>query len=123
MGIADDFLAHRFHAVDGPISEGLATLIDMTVSMLMKLAAVVLFTPFFVIPGVLMAVVGGYCGQIYIKAQLSVKREMSVARAPVLGHFGAAMAGLGERINFSSSKPVLTMRLSVHSCIRRSVSL
>jgi hypothetical protein len=26
--------------------------------------------------------------------QLSVKREMSNAKAPVLGHFGAAMAGL-----------------------------
>lgn len=70
----------------------------MTLSMLMKLGAVVLFTPFFFLPGVLMAVIGGYCGQVYIKAQLSVKREMSVARAPVLGHFGAAMAGLGKSV-------------------------
>ncbi|KAG6919579.1 hypothetical protein DXG01_004242 [Tephrocybe rancida] len=40
------------------------------------------------------AILGGWAGQIYIAAQLSVKREMSNAKAPVLGHFGAAIAGL-----------------------------
>lgn len=65
-------------------------------SMVVKLAAVVIMSPVFLIPGVLVAVLGGWCGQIYMKAQLSVKREMSNARAPVLGHFGAAIAGLSE---------------------------
>lgn len=49
----------------------------------------------FIFPGIIVALLGGWCGQIYIKAQLSVKREMSNARSPVLGHFGAAIAGLG----------------------------
>jgi hypothetical protein len=57
----------------------------MTMSMFVKFAAVVILTPIFLIPGVLVAVLGGICGQIYIKAQLSVKREMSNAKAPVLG--------------------------------------
>ena len=83
-------------AVDGPISDGLSNLINMTLTMLLKLAAVILFTPSFLLPGVLLAVAGGWIGQVYIKAQLSVKREMSVAKAPVLAHFGAAMAGLGN---------------------------
>ena len=52
--------------------------------------------PIFVIPGLLLGAVGGYLGQVYMKAQLSVKREMSNAKAPVLGHFGAAIAGLGK---------------------------
>ena len=64
--------------------------------MIVKLGAVVLLTPIFVIPGIVVAILGGWCGQIYIKAQLSVKREMSNARSPVLGHFGAAIAGLGK---------------------------
>lgn len=34
-------------------------------------------------------------GNIYIKAQLSVKRELSKAKAPVIAHFGAAIEGLG----------------------------
>ncbi|KAI9509765.1 hypothetical protein F5148DRAFT_1275094 [Russula earlei] len=31
---------------------------------------------------------------VYMKAQIAIKREMSNAKAPVLGHFGAAVAGL-----------------------------
>jgi ABC-type multidrug transport system fused ATPase/permease subunit len=59
-----------------------------------KFTAVIIMTPIFVVPGFIVATLGGWCGQIYIKAQLSVKREMSNARSPVLGHFGAAIAGL-----------------------------
>ena len=62
--------------------------------MLMKFFAVVSFSPIFAVPGFFVSVLGGWCGQIYMKAQLSVKREMSNARAPVLGYFGAAIAGL-----------------------------
>ncbi|KAI9449919.1 hypothetical protein BJY52DRAFT_1305174 [Lactarius psammicola] len=29
-----------------------------------------------------------------MKAQIAIKREMSNAKAPVLGHFGASVAGL-----------------------------
>ncbi|KAJ7042608.1 hypothetical protein C8F04DRAFT_1252025 [Mycena alexandri] len=80
--------------VDGPIQQGLWGLLEMSMSMFVKFAAVILFTPLFFIPGVLVGFLGGWCGQIYIAAQLSVKREMSNAKAPVLGHFGAAIAGL-----------------------------
>ncbi|KAF5336910.1 hypothetical protein D9611_003444 [Ephemerocybe angulata] len=81
-------------AVDGPISSYLMYLSEMSLSMLTNFGAVVLLTPIFLIPGVFIAVVGGACGQVYIAAQLSVKREMSNAKAPVLGHFGASIAGL-----------------------------
>ncbi|KAI4529011.1 P-loop containing nucleoside triphosphate hydrolase protein [Schizophyllum commune Loenen D] len=81
-------------SVDGPIAQNLFWLLDMTMSMSVKFVAVVIFSPLFLVPGVAIAALGGYCGEMYIKAQLSVKREMSNARAPVLAHFGAAIAGL-----------------------------
>jgi hypothetical protein len=62
--------------------------------MVVKLAAIVLFSPIFLFPGIFIALVGTWFGSIYLKAQLSVKREVSKARAPVLGHFGAAITGL-----------------------------
>lgn len=62
--------------------------------MLTKFGAVVVLTPVFLVPSVAVAVLGAQIGQIYIRAQLSVKREVSNAKAPVLGHFGAAIAGL-----------------------------
>jgi hypothetical protein len=61
-----------------------------------KLGAVVTMTPVFLGPGLFIGMLGGWIGRIYMKAQLSVKREMSNAKAPVLGHFGAAIAGSSE---------------------------
>ncbi|KAH8086646.1 hypothetical protein BXZ70DRAFT_549376 [Cristinia sonorae] len=81
-------------AVDGPISQYFAFVAEITSFIIIKLLAVVLVSPAFILPGILIAVIGGWCGQIYIKGQLSIKREMSNARAPVLSHFGAAMNGL-----------------------------
>lgn len=69
---------------------------DTTMYMLVKLIAVLVFTPIWIIPSVLVAVIGAWIGNIYINAQLPVKREMSNARSPVLAHFGAALSGLGE---------------------------
>ncbi|KAI0775462.1 ABC transporter type 1, transmembrane domain-containing protein [Irpex lacteus] len=45
-------------------------------------------------PSIFIAIAGGWLGNVYIKAQLSVKREMSNAKAPVLGIVGGAIAGL-----------------------------
>ncbi|RDX55372.1 hypothetical protein OH76DRAFT_1428233 [Lentinus brumalis] len=80
--------------IDGQLANTLGWVTELTVAMVMKFFAVVTFSPIFAIPGFIVAIVGGWCGQIYMKAQLSVKREQSNARAPVLGHFGAAIAGL-----------------------------
>ncbi|KAJ7225905.1 P-loop containing nucleoside triphosphate hydrolase protein, partial [Mycena pura] len=97
--------------VDGQISQGLWGLLEMTVSMIVKFAAVILFTPVFVFPGVLVGLLGGWCGQIYIAAQLGVKREMSNAKAPVLGHFGAAIAGLTSIRAYGAQASVIKMSL------------
>ncbi|KAL0565313.1 hypothetical protein V5O48_016710 [Marasmius crinis-equi] len=81
-------------SVDDSIAQMFAMLLAMTSSMLMKFCAVVLFTPAFLGPAVLVTVTGIWCGQIYIRSQMAVKREMANAKAPVLGHFGSAIAGL-----------------------------
>jgi hypothetical protein len=44
--------------------------------------------------GIILAILGGLLGQVYIKGQLAVKREMSNAKAPVIGIFNGAMAGI-----------------------------
>jgi uncharacterized membrane protein YciS (DUF1049 family) len=50
-------------------------LIDLIAAMVTKLGAIVLFTPLFLFPGVGVAISGFYLGNMYLKAQLSVKRE------------------------------------------------
>jgi len=44
--------------------------------MVVKLSGPVMFTPIFLLPGILIAGLGMYLGNIYLKAQMSVKREM-----------------------------------------------
>lgn len=83
-------------SVDGPISRNLSALLEISLSMLVKFGAVIILSPIFTLPGIAAFLIGGWAGQMYIKAQLSVKREMSNARSPVLSHFGAAIAGIGE---------------------------
>ena len=92
--------------------------------MFARLGAVMIFTPSFVLPAVAIAAFGGWLGQVYIKAQLSVKREMSTAKAPVLGILGGAIAGL--RMSACSSIPsdrLCDLLCSFNPCIRCSGSL
>ncbi|PBK69165.1 hypothetical protein ARMSODRAFT_1019154 [Armillaria solidipes] len=81
-------------ALDGPVTMWFMYVVEISVTMLIKFVAVIIMTPFFLFPSVIVALAGAWCGQVYIKAQLSVKREMSNAKSPVLSHFGAAIAGL-----------------------------
>ncbi|KAJ7919040.1 P-loop containing nucleoside triphosphate hydrolase protein [Mycena leptocephala] len=98
-------------SVDGPIQQGLWGLLDMSMSMLVKFLAVILFVPLFFLPGCLVGILGGWCGQIYIAAQLSVKRDMSNMKAPVLGHFGAAIAGLTSIRAYGAENSIINISL------------
>ncbi|KAJ7485533.1 P-loop containing nucleoside triphosphate hydrolase protein [Mycena latifolia] len=92
---------------DGPILNVFAGFVFVTISMVTSFAAVVFLTPLFMVPGVLAAIIGGALGQLFIKAQLSVKRESSNAKAPVLGHFGAAIAGLTSIRAYGAQVPFI----------------
>lgn len=107
-------------AIDGPFAQELSWVIELTITLLFRLGAVVLFTPLFLLPGVLVGVVGIWVGRIYMKAQLSVKREMSNAKAPVLGHFGAAIAGLTSIRAYGAQDAFRRQSLERIDCYSRS---
>jgi hypothetical protein len=90
-------------------------LTELGITLLTKLVVVVIFTPIFLFPSMLIATFGFFLGNLYLRAQLSVKREMryviavlplytdmlmlfidSNARSPLLAHFSAAIAGIGK---------------------------
>ena len=84
--------------VDGPVSNTFTTFIEISATMLLKFLAVVYITPVFSMPGIAIALLGAWLSRVYMKAQIAIKREMSNAKAPVLGHFGASVAGLGASV-------------------------
>lgn len=75
------------YVVDGMLPHMIIGFTDMTSEMIVKLVAVVVVSPAFILPSIFILLCGAALGQLYMKAQLSVKREMSVAKAPVLGQY------------------------------------
>jgi len=57
---------------------------SLSVSLVARLLGVVLVIPFAIVGGLIVAFIGGICGQFYIHSQLRVKRQMSNAKAPLL---------------------------------------
>lgn len=88
----------RIIQVDGPIGIYFQSFLEVSLAIIAKFGAVVIFSPIFAFPGVAVAILGVWGGNIYMKAQICVKREMSNARSPVLAHFGAAIAGIGALV-------------------------
>lgn len=68
-------------AVDGPIPEAVNSLTELGITLLTKLVVIIIFTPIFVFPGIFIAIFGFFLGNLYLRAQLSVKREMRYAIA------------------------------------------
>lgn len=67
---------------------------EIGVIIVLRFFAILIYTPTIGLFGLVIFVVGGIVGNIYMKAQLTVKREMSKAKAPVIAHFGASIEGI-----------------------------
>ncbi|KAF4617689.1 hypothetical protein D9613_006261 [Agrocybe pediades] len=80
-------------AVDGPIPQHYSDITTFGLAMTSTMTVIIIFTPFFLFPSLAVAALAVYLGNMYMKAQMSVKREMSNARSPLLSHFSAAIAG------------------------------
>ncbi|KAF9476386.1 P-loop containing nucleoside triphosphate hydrolase protein [Pholiota conissans] len=81
-------------AVDGVVTSMIQWLTELTISMLVKLGAIVFITPLFLGPGVAVTIFSGWLCQVYMTSQVAVKREMSNARAPIIGHYCVIANGL-----------------------------
>ncbi|KAF9013113.1 multidrug resistance-associated ABC transporter [Cyathus striatus] len=81
-------------AIDDPLAMAWSAVVELMMAGMVKLGSVVIITPVFLVPGLAVVFVGSWTASIYLRAQLSVKREMSNAKAPVLAHFGATIAGI-----------------------------
>jgi hypothetical protein len=73
--------------------------VDALIGLGLKIVFIVPFAPLFLPFGVLVLLGGLVVGNIYMKAQIAVKRELTVAKAPVLHVLSGAMSGLGKVSN------------------------
>ncbi|QRW27528.1 ABC transporter transmembrane region [Rhizoctonia solani] len=80
--------------IDASLPNECRNLAELTVEELARLIGVIVFAPVFTLPGAAVFAIGLWLGQVYMTAQMSVKREMSNARSPLFSHFGAALQGI-----------------------------
>ncbi|KAK0464667.1 P-loop containing nucleoside triphosphate hydrolase protein [Desarmillaria tabescens] len=81
-------------AVDNSVPFAIYRLTELNLQLIIQFGSIIFFSPAFFFPGVVMTCLGGVFGQLYMKAQLPVKRCNANAKSPLLGHFGAAISGL-----------------------------
>ncbi|KIP03522.1 hypothetical protein PHLGIDRAFT_534840 [Phlebiopsis gigantea 11061_1 CR5-6] len=81
-------------SIDDRVAFGLNSVIFNVIDIALKFCAVILLSPAFSLPAIFLIVASACVSKLYMNAQLAVKREMSNAKAPVMGHIGAAVAGL-----------------------------
>jgi hypothetical protein len=65
--------------------------------------------------GLIAIVIVVICGNVYISAQLPLKRHRSNARSPILSNLGTVLAGLGAFILLSSTIDIYTLAVSVRA--------
>jgi hypothetical protein len=80
--------------VDDSLPNYLRHTLGQAIQALARLIGIVINAPVFIFPGFIMAGLGVILSQLYLKVQLSVKRERSNAKAPVLAEVTGAFAGL-----------------------------
>lgn len=93
--------------------------LDAVLEIVLKFGAVILISPIFLVPGIVVVIIGAFLGHVYMRAQLPAKREASNLRAPVLGHVGSAISGLGKCHIASWEDGNLMFPFSFNSCLRR----
>lgn len=81
-------------AVDGAVPQAINILTNTFIAMAIKFIAVFIYAPILLVPSLVVVGLGTGIGNVYIKAQLAVKREMSTRRAPVLAVLNSAVHGL-----------------------------
>jgi H+/Cl- antiporter ClcA len=80
--------------VDGPLAQLFNMVVAILISAMSRLVAIAFSAPVFIVPGLVIGICGGVLGQVYMKAQMSVKRERSNAKSPVVAEVNGAFAGL-----------------------------
>ncbi|KAK7056504.1 hypothetical protein VNI00_003060 [Paramarasmius palmivorus] len=97
----------------------------LVTKMITQLGALAIYTPVFIVPGVVIALVGNWLRNKYITAVMCTRRELSKAQAPVLAQFETAIAGIVSIRAYGASdvfEQELRRRIDVYTRVGRTNS-
>ncbi|KAI5122631.1 hypothetical protein M0805_008718 [Coniferiporia weirii] len=104
--------------IDDQLARQLSPFIRITINLICLFSSAVLMVGWYAfVPGLIMVVLGGLLSRVYLKCQISIRREVSNAKAPVMSQVGAALAGLQSIRAYGAQNlfySVLQERIDVH---------
>lgn len=119
IGRAINRFGNDTRSMDTVLIEWLRMSIENALRLLLRIASIASIMPVFALPAAIICMVGFVIGEMYTRAQISIKRLTSVNYSPVFSHFTDTLAGLtvirardGMDEVFQN---LLAERLAVHS--------
>ncbi|KAK7041947.1 hypothetical protein VNI00_008929 [Paramarasmius palmivorus] len=89
------------NAIDGQLFRHIFLLWNIVSYMLIRLGGVVIYSPIFILPGIFLAIVAIWLSNVYMKAQVEIKREIygaTIAGLPSIRAYGAQGQSIRESL-------------------------
>ncbi|RPB16599.1 hypothetical protein P167DRAFT_500063 [Morchella conica CCBAS932] len=87
-------MSNDVKSVDSSLGAYLQQVFHQALECAFRLVVMSGLIPAFFIPTIAVSVVGIICGNLYVRAQLGVKRIVSVRESPLFSHFGDTISGI-----------------------------
>jgi len=85
--------AKDISSLDQRLLMWLQYVVDSAMQIVFRIGAVTSVMPIFVVPALTVAFIGYVMGEIYVRANIAVKRCVSVTESPLFSHFGDTIIG------------------------------
>lgn len=96
--------------------------IDSALQIVFRIGAVTSVMPIFVFPAVLVAFIGYCLGEVYVRANIAVKRCQSITESPLFSHFGDSIIGAVTIRAYLSILSLLIQDLGLKTVFHRRIS-
>jgi ABC-type multidrug transport system fused ATPase/permease subunit len=87
-------LSNDVRSIDSKVGPYLLQCIMQVLEIAMRVVVMSGLMPAFLVPTVTVSILGIACGMMYAKAQIGVKRIVSIKESPLMSHFGDAINGI-----------------------------
>jgi ABC-type multidrug transport system fused ATPase/permease subunit len=94
IGRAINRFGNDMRAMDTDLLDWLRMAIDNGLRVVLRIASIASIMPIFALPAALICTIGFFIGEMYTRAQISIKRLCSINHSPIFSHFSDSLAGM-----------------------------
>ena len=110
-------------SLDSRLLMWLQYVIDSALQIIFRIGAVSSVMPIFVVPALVVACIGYVLGELYVRANIAVKRCQSITESPLFSHFGDTIIGAVTIRAYLLILCLLTVVLGLKTVSPRTISI